>query len=218
MNTNKQSVIIITAAIFTSMPRWIISLLAGEGIIIPEDWKSMWIVISAILAAGMAVVEGFAFAFIFRAWRNQHGKAANTLLFLAVASAIAFVMVLSPSMAASVRGIPIGDFLVHNVALLLWTTSVALSTILIVISVGYSERVSNIDPQLQQARSENKDLRAELKKVKLELSKQNDWAWISSGSKRDKILKAKELWPDLSNKSLAIMFDTSDSYISQVVK
>ena len=49
-----ESRIIIIAAILTSMPRWIIALLAGEGILVPDAWASIWTVISAVLAGGMA--------------------------------------------------------------------------------------------------------------------------------------------------------------------
>jgi hypothetical protein len=217
MKTNWQSVTIITAAILTSMPRWIIALLAAEGISVPLEWMGAWRVVSAILAASMAVVEGFAFAYIFRAWRMQTGKAADTLLYLAIASAVAFVFTLSPSMSSSVRGVSMSEFIKNDIVLLLWTTSLALSTILIVISVGYSEKVTNIDPRLSKLTEENKQLSSDLRKAQDQLQKANGWSWLYNGStKREKVQEASQRWPEMSNKSIAIIAGTSESYVSQV--
>lgn len=213
---SKYGIIIITAAILTSMPRWIIALLAGEGILVPAEWKSLWIVISALLAASMAVVEGFAFAYIFQAWRAQSGKAADTLLWLAIASAVAFVFTLSPSMAASVRGITMDEFMQNDIVLLLWTTSVALSTILIVVAVGYSEKVVNVDPKLQQARVELKELRAKLKSAQATDKSAQEWAWLWNGSpKKERVNELTRRYPKMPTKAVAMLCDTSDTYASQ---
>jgi hypothetical protein len=214
--SNWQSVTIITAAILTSMPRWIIALLAAEGITVPLEWLGTWQVVSAFLAACMAVVEGFAFAYIFRAWRTQTGRAADTLLYLAIGAAVAFVLTLSPSMAASVRGITMSEFVANDIVLLLWTTSLALSTILIVISVGYSEKATNVDPKLQEARDEVKRLREEVKHAQEKLNKAQNWEWLYNGSsKKEKIQVAATRWPEMPNRSIAMIVETNESYVSQ---
>lgn len=212
-----ESTIIITAAILTSMPRWIIALLAGEGILVPEEWKVVWVVISAFLAAAMAVVEGFAFAYIFKQWRNQTGKASQVILGLSIASAVAFVFTLAPSMAASVRGISMSDFIQNDWVLLFWTTNLALSTILIVISVGYSEKVSNVDPKLQEARTENSQLRKQVAKLEKVVNSSHEWAFMANGTPtKTKIYELTKMFPELSTKDAAILCGTeNENYVSQ---
>ena len=53
------------AAVVTAAPRWMIALLVAEGFILPDAWLGWWIVVSAVLSLGMAVVEGMAFSYIF---------------------------------------------------------------------------------------------------------------------------------------------------------
>src|SRR3990167_6419825 len=97
-----QANLIKISAVLTATPRWIVALLAAEGLHLPEEWSSWWIIFSALSAAGMAVVEGAAFAFVFNAWkRQQPGRVATRMLSLALISAALFVLLLTPSVAAS---------------------------------------------------------------------------------------------------------------------
>src|SRR3990172_1314057 len=134
--------IIKICAVITAMPRWVGALLAAEGIIIPEAWRGWWIVASAIFNAAMAVTEGLAFAYVFNAWRNQKDKAADRLLWLAIASGATFVIVLAPFIAAQVRSVTLAAMLFADWALWTWSASVAASTIIIVASVGYAQKRS----------------------------------------------------------------------------
>lgn len=128
------------AAVITAAPRWMIALLAAEGFILPDAWLGWWIVVSAILSLGMAIVEGFAFSYIFNAWKIQKDKRADTLLIIALFSALVFVGVMSPSISASVRRLPLGLLLTEDWTLHLWSVAVSLSTITIVAGVGYAEK------------------------------------------------------------------------------
>lgn len=152
-----QAPIIKFSAVFAAVTRWTGALLAGEGFSIPEDWMVWWLPASAILSAFMAVVEGWAFAYIFQAWwvmRNRErrrgaGGMSKVLLVLTVFAAMTFVLVLTPYIAAQAQGSsmyqiatnPKGIEPILNSRLLLfaWSACVAASTISIVASVGIAQ-------------------------------------------------------------------------------
>lgn len=128
------------AAVATAIPRWVGALLAAEGFAIPVAWLGGWVIFSAICGAGMAIVEGLAFAYVFNAWRNESGRRANVLFVFAVLSGIVFTLVGAPYIAAQVRELRVADVLQNDAAWWLWSASVFASTILILISVGYAQR------------------------------------------------------------------------------
>lgn len=136
----KQANLIKIAAVITAAPRWVIALLAAEGFLLPSAWLGWWVIVSAVLSLGMAIVEGFAFSYIFNAWRTQKDKAADNLLWIALISALVFVGVMTPSISAGVRNEPLGELLTNDWTLHLWSMAVALSTIVIVAGVGYAEK------------------------------------------------------------------------------
>lgn len=142
MNTRRDYVadLIKVAAIVTATPRWTTALLRAEGFELPSVWLPWWIPTSAFLNVGMAVVEGLAFAYIFNAWRNQRDKTANRLLYLALFSAVMFVLVVTPSVAASVRSATLNAILSSDWMLWVWAATVTMATIAIVGSVGYAQR------------------------------------------------------------------------------
>jgi|GEM_PF-4656946 hypothetical protein len=127
-------------AIITATPRWVAALMAAEGLHIPPEWGAWWVPVTAILSAGMAAVEGWAFAYVFAAWRNQRDKKSDRLLWFALLSALLFVIVLAPYIAASVREASVSEILRSPVSLYVWSASVALSTIAIVASVGFAQK------------------------------------------------------------------------------
>ena len=140
MNQQEQANLIKIAAVVTAAPRWVGALLAAEGLTLPEDWRWWWVIVSAALSACMALVEGLAFAYVFNAWRMQRDKAANRLLWLAILSAVVFIIVLAPFIAAQVRQTTLEAVLGTGWALWLWSAAVAASTIVIVASVGYAQK------------------------------------------------------------------------------
>lgn len=141
MNDERQATIIKIAAVAVAMPRWIGALLEAEGVPLPAEWRVWWVVFSALCAAGMALVEAGAFAYCLRSWRAMSGRAANVMAVLVGASAGVFVLVLSPYIASNVSHTPMSQVLT-GAALYLWAVAVALSTILIVASVGYAQKRS----------------------------------------------------------------------------
>jgi hypothetical protein len=151
-------------AVITAAPRWVIALLAAEGFVLPDAWLGWWVVVSAFLSLGMAVVEGFAFSYIFNAWRVQKDKSADNLLYIALASALVFVGVMSPSIAAGVRRVPLGDLLTNDWLLYAWAVFVSLSTIVIVAGVGYAEKqVAPSPAKANEPRSEPRSERNEIR-------------------------------------------------------
>ena len=139
--TMTQADIIKLAAVVTAAPRWIVALLAAEGLHLPPEWAGWWLPVSALSALGMAVVEGVAFAYVLAAWKAaRQQRQVITLAVLAVVSAVLFIAMLTPSIAASVRGLTVGEWLANDAALTAWAATVAASTIAIVASVGYAER------------------------------------------------------------------------------
>ncbi len=140
MRLPTQAELIKFSAVATAIPRWVVALMASEGLRIPDQWKPVWVIFSVVAAAGMAIVEGVAFAYVFNAWKRERRPYAATRIFLlALVSAVLFVALLSPSIVASVRGVTLGDVL-GGWSIWLWGISVAASTIAIVASVGYAER------------------------------------------------------------------------------
>ncbi len=150
------------AAVVTAAPRWMIALLAAEGFILPDAWLSWWIVVSAVLSLGMAVVEGMAFSYIFNAWKAQKDKRADILLLIALFSALVFVGVMSPSISASVRRVPLGLLLTEDWTLHLWSIAVSLSTITIVAGVGYAEKQIDGTGKRAESKSEKAEITAPL--------------------------------------------------------
>lgn len=138
MKRSRQVAFITVAAVITSSPRWVGSLLASEGFVIPENWLDTWIVVSAIAAFCMAIVESWAFAFIFDAWRREKDR---RLLALAIGAALVFVVVLSPFVVAQAKSSEVlASVLTSDQALWVWGIAVASSTIVIVAGVGYSQK------------------------------------------------------------------------------
>jgi MFS family permease len=143
MKLPDQANVIKVAAVITATPRWVVALLSSEGFTLPDTWKSWWIVFSVLSAAGMAIVEGVAFAYVFNAWKREATpRRANVMLILAIFSAVLFIILLSPSIAASVRGQALTVILANDWLLWVWSAVVAASTIAIVASVGYAQKQS----------------------------------------------------------------------------
>jgi len=133
-----QVTLITIAAVITASPRWVGSLLASEGFIIPEDWAGWWIPLSAIAAFCMAAVESWAFAFIFDAWRREED---SRLLALAIVAAGVFVVVLAPFVVAQAKDSAVlSSVLSNDIMLWFWGVAVASSTIVIVAGVGYAQK------------------------------------------------------------------------------
>jgi hypothetical protein len=152
MTNNKhatQADLIKVGAVLTAAPRWVIALLGAEGFPLPASWLPWWTPVSAALNVAMAIVEGLAFAYVFGIWSASRDKRSKWLVLVSLLAALFFIVVLTPSIAARVRGVEIGAVLENDWALMLWSMSVAASTITIVMSVGYAQRISaevEIDP------------------------------------------------------------------------
>ena len=135
-----QASMIKIAAVLTATPRWVVALLASEGFALPESWKPVWIIFSVLSAGGMAIVEGVAFAYVFNAWkREQNAVRSWVMLSLAIVSAILFVILLTPSIVASVQAESVAKVL-NGWTVWVWGGVVSASTITIVASVGYAQR------------------------------------------------------------------------------
>jgi hypothetical protein len=186
--------IIKVAAVITAIPRWVIALLSADGLIMPDTWHSGWVVFSALSSVGMAIVEGVAFAYVFNAWRSckQIGQG-RVLVGLAAISAALFVALLTPSIAANVRGLTLGAWVTNDIALMVWAGVVAGSTISIVASIGYAEKTRvtetetkptktpQVDPQIRITRPEVPKL-AEPKS--LQVRKMRRWKNFSEEEQR----------------------------------
>jgi hypothetical protein len=139
MNDEHWATVIKIAAVAVAAPRWIGALLEAEGVPLPAEWRGWRVIFSAVCAAGMALVEAGAFAYCLRAWRGMTGRSANVMALMIGASAVTFVIVLSPYIAANVAKVTMSALLTGG-ALLVWSVAVALSTILIIASVGYAQK------------------------------------------------------------------------------
>jgi hypothetical protein len=139
MNDEQWATVIKIAAVAVAAPRWIGALLEAEGVPLPTEWRGWWVIFSAVCAAGMALVEAGAFAYCLRSWRSMTGRSANVMALMIGASAVTFVIVPSPYIAANVAKVTMSALLT-DWALLVWSVAVALSTILIIASVGYAQK------------------------------------------------------------------------------
>ncbi|CAG0957734.1 hypothetical protein PLCT2_00575 [Planctomycetaceae bacterium] len=139
MNEEHWATVIKIAAVAVAAPRWIGALLEAEGVPLPLEWRAWWVIFSAVCAAGMALVEAGAFAYCLRSWRAMTGRSANVMALIIGGSAVTFVIVLSPYIASNVSKMGMSKLLVGG-WLLAWSVAVALSTILIIASVGYAQK------------------------------------------------------------------------------
>ena len=133
--TNREPDLIKLGAILAAISRWIVALGASEGLYVPTEWHGWWRIFSFVLAAAMALVEGLGFNLAFKAWSKTRSK---TLMTLIMASAATFVVVLTPSIASSTIGKPMAS-LMSDWFTMFWAAMVALSTILLVGTVGYAQ-------------------------------------------------------------------------------
>lgn len=134
--TSNQSDTIKQLAVITAAPRWVGALMLAEGFDIPLGWLWWWKPLSALLAVAMAGVEGWAFSYIFEAWRKQGG---GKLLFsFAMLAGVIFIIVLTPFIVMQSKATGLGETLSGN-GLWLWGAAVASSTIVIVAGVGYAQ-------------------------------------------------------------------------------
>jgi len=226
MTNDKIPNIVKVSVVATAIPRWIVAMLAGEGLLIPPEWKHAWIVISAILAATMAVCEGIAFAYLFSAWKRSSGKPAKVMLGLSIATSLTFVGVLAPSMAASVREVTLNEYLHGETLLVLWTSCVALSTMLVVVSIGYAQKEdksSSVDPELSKLRLELREVKKELTQVSNERnevqSKLGTLSGLLSSVKKDRIHTAHKLWGNkLPQNAIAVICDATETQVSTEFK
>ncbi len=164
MSDEHWATVIKIAAVAVAAPRWIGALLEAEGVPLPIQWHSWWVIFSAVCAAGMALVEAGAFAYCLQAWRDLTGRAANVLALLIGVSAVTFVVVLSPYIAANVSQQSMSVLLTGG-WLIAWSVAVALSTILIIASVGYAQkrpatlRLSPVTPSANETRTDGHEAR-----------------------------------------------------------
>ena len=116
MNDEHWATVIKVAAVAVVAPRWIGALLEAEGVPLPAEWRGWWVVFSAVCAAGMALVEAGAFAYCLRSWRGMTGRSANIMALMISASAVTFVVVLSPYIAANVSKVSMSKLLVDSLS------------------------------------------------------------------------------------------------------
>jgi hypothetical protein len=139
MNDELWATVIKIAAVAVAAPRWIGALLEAEGVPLSTEWRGWCVIFSAVCATGMALVEVGAFAYCLRSWRGMTGRSANVVALMIGASAMTFVVVLSPYIAANVSKQSMSALLTGG-WLFTWSVVVALSTILIIASMGYAQK------------------------------------------------------------------------------
>jgi hypothetical protein len=122
-------------AIAAAVTRWVVALGASEGLSVPAEWIPGWRVASFLLATMMAITEALGFNYAFKAWSKTRSK---ILMGLVLASALTFVIVLTPSIAAATTGKAVYQVM-SDWFLVVWSAMVALSTILLVGTVGYAQ-------------------------------------------------------------------------------
>jgi len=128
--------------ILAAAPRWIPALMRSEGFTIPSAWLPWWIPMSGIMSAAMAVTEAVAIAYVFSAWHDAKGSEARRLLVLTIMLLTVFSFVLTPFIASSIIGQDMRVVLAspgQYSLVLLWSTSVVLSTGFTVMAVGVAQ-------------------------------------------------------------------------------
>lgn len=128
------------AAVLTAIPRWTGALMIAEGTPLPQEWLEWWRVVAALLSLGMAVVEAFAISYVLNAWRVQRDKGSKLLAPMAIAMVLTFTVILAPYVAANVRELPLKEVLSDGWLWWVWSASVASSTGVTVIAVGYAQK------------------------------------------------------------------------------
>jgi len=134
------------SAILVALPRLSIAMLRAEGYLgIPDSWQFFWLPMSFVFSVGLSCIEGLSFAFIFNQWKNEKDPQRSKILFIFSAIALlTFCLMVTPSVSASVINRSLSDVLTQpnlvSWPLWCWSFLVVFSTIVIVASVGYSQK------------------------------------------------------------------------------
>lgn len=127
-------------AIVAAVPRWVDALMKGDGVPMPASWLGAWTFVSAFMSIGLAAAEVLAANYLFNAWRNQKDRKANWTLLSAAFCLLVFVVILTPNVAAAVRGEALKNVLGSGVGWWIWSASVAASSFVIAGSVGLAQK------------------------------------------------------------------------------
>lgn len=192
-----QAPIIKFSAVFAAVTRWTGALLAAEGFGIIDQWLGWWLPLSAALGAFMAMVEGWAFAYIFQQWWTMRNKErqhnvkgmSGVLLILVIIAAVTFILVLTPYIAAQaqrsnlyqVPGQIATPILNSKVLLLAWAACVGASTISIVASVGIAQGAKAEVIQMEKQSPNSEGVICELCGQKVKAA--NTWSHMAKHQK-----------------------------------
>lgn len=123
--------------------QWFIASISADGFSVPQSWT--WIhILSGISGLAMAVIEGFAIAFVFGALGKNKNKFLAVLAFL---MSVSLVLVIAPSTYARASNESIADILPSSYVWM-WSISFIASRMLTVASVAWADSLgSNNDLQ-----------------------------------------------------------------------
>lgn len=123
-------------AVVVALPRWVLALLAADGLNVPSDW---WFVhlISGLFGIGMCILEGVALAYILGAMAKKRD---TTFIILVSTMILSFIGVLTPSIYSRATNLVVADVL-SNYALWIWSLCVGVSTFSTVMATGYAESI-----------------------------------------------------------------------------
>lgn len=165
MSKIREAEILQAAAVAVAAPRYMGAFASAMGLILLEHWP--WFAdVEIITGAAMALLEGWAIAFIFRNWRrvrvgSTHWK---VLLTLQIILLLMLPATATPYLVSSQLGLPAIEIL-PTWLVWLWSFAVAAIAPLVVAAVGYADvgepALASKKPKVEPATSETEPIASE---------------------------------------------------------
>lgn len=219
MKRPTEAEILQAAAVAVAAPRYMGAFASAVGIDLIAHWPGFdaWEIWSG---AAMALLEGWAIAFIFSRWRRMevgtlHWK---VLLGLQMVLLVALPATVTPYLISSQLGQPVHSS-IPLFWLWFWSFSVAAVAPLVVAAVGYADTEETANSELNRLKEEVKKLQSELTVSEERFKAAGDLvANLFSPVKSERILVIKKQWPQLKPSAIALMAETTPSHVTNVLK
>lgn len=219
MRLPREAEILQSAAVAVAAPRYMGAFASAVGIDLIKHWQGFdaWEIWSG---AAMALLEGWAVSFIFARWRRMKPGTLHwwILLALQIVLLIALPATVTPYLISSQLGTPVNE-VIPLAWLWLWSFAVAAVAPLVVAAVGYADTEETVNSELNRLKNELDFLQSELSASEERFKAAGDiMARLFGPVKSERILAARERWPQLKPSAIAVLAETTPSHVTSVLK
>lgn len=171
MNKPTEAGILQASAVIVAAPRYMGAFASAIGIEILQHWPK-FVDVEVASGLAMAVLEGWAIAFMFRKWRSM--QVATTHWYILLGLQLLLMIMLpattAPYLASSQLKQPVHELLSTEIWWM-WNVAVAAIAVLVVAAVGYADVEQVADPKqpsVQTSAQSKKEVVEEIKEEQLE--------------------------------------------------